>query len=142
MVEYAASPSYVRLPNFDFDFGSLFIPTHSPPPRFSEMPKKSRKQKTPKAVLKAIQVSQRKRANKKKATANAHGETCYVAYQHANKRSQRLNKQNKSLKVIVDYQYKIASECEDSKQLIVDEEKKIAEINRQIAEIDKKIGGI
>ena len=29
-----ANPSYVRLPNFDFDFGSLFIPTHSPPHGF------------------------------------------------------------------------------------------------------------
>ena len=106
------------------------------------MGKKSRKQRTPKATREAIQVSQRKRANKKKATANAHGEHCYVAYQHADKRSQRIIKKHKSLKVLVADQYKLASVIEDSNQLIIDEEENIAEINRQIAKIDKKMGGI
>ena len=103
------------------------------------MPKKSRKQKTPKATLKAIQVSQRKRANKKKATVNAHGEHCWVAYQHADKRSQRLMKQNVSIRVLVADQYKNASVIEDSKQLNADDEKKIIWINKKIIENEREI---
>ena len=96
------------------------------------MGKKSRKQKTPKAVRNAIQARQRERANKKKATANAHGEHCYVAYQHADKRSQRIIKKNKFIQVIVDEQYQIASIIEDGK-------KNIAELDRQIAKAVSKV---
>jgi len=103
------------------------------------MPKQSRKQKTPKATLKVIQVSQRKRANKKNATVNAHGEHCWVAYQHADKRSQRLMKQNKSIRVLVGDQYKNASVIEDQKQLIADDEKKIIWINKKIIENEREI---
>jgi len=103
------------------------------------MPKQSRKQKTPKATLKVIQVSQRKRANKKNATVNAHGEHCWVAYQHADKRSQRLMKQNKSIRVLVGHQNKKASVIEDQKQLIADDEKKIIWINKKIIENEREI---
>ena len=75
-------------------------------------------------MRKAIQVSQRERANKKKATANAHGEHCYVAYQHADKRSQRLIKQCVSIRVIVDEQYKIAQLIEDNEKKIIENDKK------------------
>ena len=77
-------------------------------------------------MRKAIQVSQRERANKKKATANAHGEHCYVAYQHADKRSQRLIKQCVSIRVIVDEQYKIAQLIEDNEKKIIENDKKMA----------------
>jgi len=84
-------------------------------------------------MRKAIQVSQRERANKKNATAKAHGEHCYVAYQHADKRSQRLIKQCVSIRVLVDEQYKIASVIEDSTQLIADDGKKLTWINKKMA---------
>ena len=89
------------------------------------MPKKSRKQKTPKATREAIQVSQRKRANNKKAFAKAHGERCYIVFQHADKRSQRTIKQHKFARVNVDDQFKNASFIDHSNQIIADEEKKI-----------------